>query len=139
MSMDMNTGTVARIGHAEPVALPPTLAGRLPAIAKRFASGMANASNGPLIIAAEVEKLWKDWDSYSAEAEGMSCSQWLQSVTRQNADFFVRRAAAVRRIGEHSRRAWDHEALIRAVGAFPDTDSLKALNRQVLKEWAATS
>lgn len=109
--------------------------GRLSVIGKRIKTAMADAARGPLIIARDVAALVENWDQYRSEAEGRSVSQWLESVDRPGHDkaWFLRRANAVAKLGEHARRTWDHEALVWAVDAFDDV-SLRRLDKQVRAE-----
>ncbi len=95
---------------------------------------MGDASRGPLIAARAVAELVDDWDKYKAEAGGQSVAGWLVGLLGpgRNADFFLRRADAVDRVGEHARRIWDHHAIVWAVSQFPDEISLKRLDREVI-------
>lgn len=85
---------------------------RLVEIGARLRKAMSNAATGPLLVAAEVMAISEDWDSYEAEAEGLSCSAWLRKFLGRghNLAFFEVRARAVEILGEDVRRWMHHDA-----------------------------
>ncbi len=83
-------------------------------IAAKWKRALSDAASGPLIIAAEVLAVAERWDDYKAEAGGSTCPAFLRDRLGAGRDlaFFMRRADAVARLGEHTRRTWDHEAAV---------------------------
>lgn len=109
---------------------------RLAVAGKMIRSAMADAARGPLIASLDIIKLADNWDRWRSEADGKSCSQWLVSLLgnkQHNEAFFRRRFAAVKRIGEHSRRCWDHNAAVWASQNIGDDIALRRLDAKVLE------
>ena len=101
---------------------------------KKIAKDMGDHDRGPLIVARDIVALASNWEAYQAEADGKSCSQWLASIGtggRRDVAWFTRRAEAVSTMGEHSRRIWNHDALVWATNQFRDEVTLRRLDREV--------
>lgn len=109
--------------------------GKLQEIAKRISPMLSNTSTGPLIVATDVVLLIESWEKFREEAGGRSASQWLVATLRpgMGSSYFLKRADAVTRIGEHARRVWDHHAAVWACSQFADEFSLRRLDRAVVE------
>lgn len=104
-------------------------------IADSLRDRMGKGATEPLGVAQLVVDLACDWTHYQEEAGGLSCSAWLEKVfgKGKNLLWFSRRDDAVKAIGEHARRAWDHDAAVWATSRIKDKRQLKVLDRLVLK------
>ena len=83
--------------------------------ARRWRSALTDAATGPLIVASEIVSLADHWEAYKEEAGGLSCASWLQArVTHrgQALDYFAKRHAAVKLLGEACRRTMHHEVAV---------------------------
>jgi hypothetical protein len=83
-------------------------------IARKIKSTLGTGSNGPLIVAIDVEALENTWQEYKEESGGFTLSQWLVGIcgAGKTIAWWRRRADAVRRIGEESRRQLNHEVAV---------------------------
>lgn len=118
---------------AAPPARPPareTLADKAARLRKPF----QDAASGPLIVAGDVMAIVENWSEYKEEAGGIEASSWVrQTFGRQvNIRWFQRRREAVRRIGEHARRTWHHDAAVWAAEHL-DEGALRSLDGNVLR------
>ncbi len=89
---------------------------------KKLRETMAMVDTGPLIMAAEVIQLAKDWDQYQEEAGGISVSQYLTGELgskKKGLDYFNRRQLAVNALGEDIRRTMHHEVAITVAQTVP--------------------
>jgi hypothetical protein len=102
---------------------------RLPTLAAKWRSALADAATGPLAVAGEVVRMAEDWESYKVEAEGLTASQWLANTFGQGKGlpWFNRRHEAVQRLGEACRRTWHHEAAVWVAENVRDDVSLRRL------------
>ena len=138
----LDSGSSSVEGNRGPVQVP---AGKVDAkktqlaeLAKNMRKALDSAGNGPLIQAKPMMEILANWSEYKAAADGMSAGAWLHASfgPSYNVKWFERRANAVDRIGEHARRAWDHNAAAWASDNIKDEADLKKLNRAVMERWA---
>lgn len=88
----------------------------------RWKRALADAAVGPLIIAPEVMALAESWDSVKDEAGGVTCNAFLRAKLHPGRDiaFFRRRADAVAKLGEASRRTVHHEVAVWVISSVPE-------------------
>lgn len=82
---------------------------------------MQDADSGPLVIAKEVIEISENWESYKAEAQGMTINGWLQRTfgKGRTISWWAHRDEAVEALGEVSRRTFNHEVAVWLVGYVP--------------------
>lgn len=110
--------------------------GQLSTIAGRLKTALTDAACGPLMVAGEVVKLAAEWDTHKEEAGDISPTAWLEKTFGAGKDlaWFQRRADAVEKIGEASKRTWHHEAAVWAASQIRDPKHLTALATKVMEQ-----
>lgn len=83
----------------------------LTAMARRWRKALGDAKCGPLLVASEVVNVADSWDQYSAEADGMKCSDWLKKATGKYAPFWRGRLCGLEMLGESARRNIHHDVV----------------------------
>lgn len=88
----------------------------------RWKRALSDAATGPLVIAPEVVALADNWEAIKEEAGGLSCTAYLRSKLHPGRDlaFFRRRAEAVAKLGEASRRTLHHDVAVWVANQVPD-------------------
>lgn len=86
----------------------------LETVAKKIKSAVSSARSAPLVVAADVMELARNWKAFQEEAEGASCTTWLQSVGGKGKGlaWWQVRHEAVKYLGEACRRTTDHEVAV---------------------------
>jgi hypothetical protein len=105
----------------------------------KWRKALSDAATGPLIIASEVCELSDQWSKFSAEAAGLSCTQWLKTTfgKGRGLGWFRRRARAVSVLGEACRRRIHHNVAVWLVDAAPDETSLAAAKQKLFVAYKA--
>lgn len=89
--------------------------------AKHFRKALAQVDTGPLVLAPEVVELAERWGEFEAEADGLSVNGWLRRElgNGKTLAWFKRRAEAVEKLGEASRRVLHHEVAVYVLQSVP--------------------
>ena len=83
---------------------------------------LAASDTGPLVIAAEVVRFSNEWNVYSDEAGGGSCTSWLRKTlgNGRGLAYFEVRDRAVKKLGESVRRTLHHNVAVWIVNNAPE-------------------